>query len=186
MSDDEELLRSAEPRLAPVDPVPDEGPYAIEAPAPRVRWIAAAALHLVAGGIVGFLVPFIGFALKHWGSNSDFTVDVVWVVISLISAALVGLIGGGIPLLAAWGSWLIVSRRRRRLRREVLAVVLGAIGGGLIASVPAFLYFAASASPLPIYAVQVLLLGGIPALAFALWVAAAWHRARKALANSPN
>jgi MFS family permease len=179
MSDGEERARSAEQAPSTIEPVSGAQPPSAEALAPRVRWIRAAALQVVAGGVAGFVVPIYYFHLDFPHLVTQPTNLAITIVMLFISAALVGLIGGGIPLLTAWISWLIVSRRRRRLRTEVLAVVLGALGGSVFASAPAFLYLAANGSPLSFYVVQILLIGGIPALAFALWVAAGWRRARK-------
>lgn len=132
----------------------------------------ATALQLVAGGIAGFIVPFSSVVLAP-----GFRVAEVgpWIAISLVSAVLVALFGAGIPLLVAWISWLAVSGSRRGLRREVLAVVFGAIVGSLIV-----LAFIAAFGDLWIYVATVLTLGGMPGVAFALWVAAAWRRERKA------
>jgi hypothetical protein len=184
MSDDQELPVPAAPMAAPVEPVPVDPSLKVAGLSPRVHWIPAAALQIVAGGIAGFVVPLFLFGSS--GSHSDLSGQLIWIVVSLVSAGLVGVFGGGIPLLTAWGSWLIVSHRGRRLRREVLAVVLGAIGGGLIASAPAFLFLAAGGSPWPYFVGQVLLVGGVPGLAFAIWVAAAWHRVRKVVSDSLN
>lgn len=191
MSDDEESPRSSGPPLAPGDPLPTLKPYSIEAKAPaikaRVLWIPAAALQLVGGGVVGFLVPFSMFVVGPSGDHSVLVNQVIWIVISLISAAFVALILGGVPLLGAWATWLVVSRRRRSLLNEVLAVTLGAIGGALILSALTVLWVLSNISDLTgwlFLAIQLLILGGIPGLAFALWVAAAWHRARKAAAVS--
>jgi MFS family permease len=182
MSDNGELTRSAAPISAPAEPAPREQPPTGTALAPRVRWGRAAALQVVAGGVAGFIVPINYFNVDFPSLLTQPANLAIMIVMLVISAALVGLIGGGIPLLTAWISWLIVSRRHRRLRYEVLAVVLGALGGSLVASAPAFLYLASYESSWLTYLIQVLLVGGIPGLAFALWVAAAWRRARKAAA----
>jgi hypothetical protein len=180
MSDDAELPSEA-PRTL-VDPVPTYLPAEVAAPAPRVRWGRAAALQIVAGGIAGFAVPFCFYVLPQGPLFGEIGLvgQAIWIGVFIVSAAFVALVGAGIPLLVAWRSWLVVSRRRRGLRREVLAVVLGAIGGSLIPSVLPFVVMAAAGASWTLYVVTVLALGGIPGVAFALWVAAAWRRARTA------
>jgi hypothetical protein len=189
MSVHEQPTHTAAQELATTDPVPTVLPYTGEAPAPapHVLWIPAAALQLVAGGIVGFLVPFSMFVVGPSGDHSVLMNQLIWIAVSLISAAFVALIFGGVPLLAAWITWLIVSRRHRRLRNEMFAVVLGAIGGALILSaltVLAVLSNISDATGWLFLAIQLLIFGGIPGLAFALWVAAAWRSARKRAALS--
>lgn|SRR4051794_20227244 len=177
MSHDEEFP----PSVVPSDPMPDDQKFVqVTALAPRVRWGRATALQLVVGGIAGFVGPIYVF---RDGPPGSVTSQLIWVVIYLISGVVVGVFGGGIPLLVAWLSWLIVSRRpRRRLRKEVLAVVCGAIVGALVPSLLPFLIASDDGAPWRTYAESVLILGGIPGLAFALWVAVAWRRPRKAAA----
>ncbi len=186
MSDDEELSLYAPRSLVDVEPASAEQELvSVAAPAPRVRWGRATALQLAAGGIAGFLVPFCFYVVPQGQLFGAIGLvgDAIWIVIFIISAAVVGVVGGGIPLLVAWLSWLVVSRSRRGLRREMLAAVLGAIGGSLVPSALPFVLMAGIGAPWPFYVGTVLLLGVIPGLAFALWVAAAWRRARKAAAD---
>lgn len=152
---------------------------------PRVRWGRATAIHLLAGLIAGFMVPFYFFILRQL---STYTGDVsglaIWTAICVASAVVVALFGAGIPLLVAWLSWLVVSRHGRGLRRELLAVVLGAIGGSLIPSALPFLFMSSVGSDWTYYAFWLVALGVIPGAAFALWVANAWRRARKQVLSS--
>jgi len=149
---------------------------------PRVRWGRAATLQLAAGGVAGFLVPFYSYVLPYAGQSDESTSSnqTIWLGISLVSAVVVASVGAGTPLLVAWLSWFVVSRRAsRRLRDEVLAVVVGAIAGALVPSAFPFVILALEGSPWWQYAATVVVLGGIPGLAFALWVVAAWHRASR-------
>ena len=171
MSDDPEVPRYA---ARPLTPGVAEQPVGSLPLAPRVPWGSASKLHIGAGALAGIVVPFALF--RTWSITAPGTLMSVLFFL-LISGALVGLVGGGIPLLSAWVLWLIVSRPRRGLRREVVAVLIGAIAGGAVVSVPTVTIFAGGSSP--ILAAAVLVLGGIPGFAFALWVAGAWRRARQ-------
>lgn len=180
MSEDAELPSAASHALA--EPVVPYDLTAVSAPRPRVRWGRAAALQIVAGGIAGFILPFWFFILMQLWLVEETGVSgvVIWIVICAGSGISVALFGAGIPLLSAWLSWLVVSRRKRGRRREVLAVVLGAIGGSLLPCALPLWVIAAVGIPWTYAGLLILLVGCIPGAAFALWVAGAWRRSRRA------
>lgn len=157
-------------------------PTDLAAPTRSVRWGRVAVLQVVAGSLAGFIYPFWFFILRQWYLVDQTGISglAVWIAICIGSGVSVALVGAGIPLLSAWFSWLLVSRHRRGLLREVMAVIVGAIGGSLIPSALPFSLFAIGAISWTYSALSVLLVGFVPGAAFALWVAAAWRRARTA------
>ena len=146
--------------------------------APRVRWRRITLVHLLAGAVMGFAIP----ALFFLGSGLLTSNVPGYLPILVISAIVVSLIGGGLPLLAAWLTWLVVSRARRGLGREVAAVA----GGALIGSVPIGLLAAGAFNSWEPTLIVGLLFGVPCAIAFAIWLLVAWRRAPKGPENSLN
>ena len=135
--------------------------YATPPAKPRIRWGRIAALHLGAGLVAGFVVPLVmlGTADSSWAQ---------WIAVAFISAVVVCLVGGGLPLLLAWVAWALVSRNRRGPWREVGAVVAGALLGSLLVSV-------ALTALVGLTALTAVLLIGLPsAIGFMIWVLVAW------------
>lgn len=134
---------------------------------PRVRWRRITLVHLLAGALVGFALP--AFFLL---ASSMMTFQVTgWIPLLLISSLVVALLGG-LPLLAAWITWLLVSRRRRGLGREVAAVAGGALIGSLPVGLLANAFFNSWQAVLIVEGVL-----GVPcAIGFAIWVLVAWRR----------
>jgi hypothetical protein len=167
------------------DPMPLDYTHYAAQPKIRVRWGRATALQLVAGAVAGFFAPLLLFSVGPADWNAWDLTDRVGVVAFLIITSFITLLfGAGLPLLVAWLTWLIVSRRQvRRQRNEVLAVVFGAIGGSVIACAIPILLLVGNGAGI-FFFIPVLAIGGIPALAFALWVAGGWRRMRKATVMS--
>jgi hypothetical protein len=146
-------------------PAPDAAPPE----APRVPWRRITLVHLLAGGVMGFVVPTLFFL----GSNL-LTANVLgYLPILLISAIVVALIGSGPTLLAAWIVWLVVSRARRGLGRELVAVAAGA----LVGSLPVSLLLGGFLNSWEPGLLGVLFFGVPSAIGFAIWVLVAWRRA---------
>ena len=80
-------------------------------------------MHLLVAAVMGFFIP----ALWFLGSGLLLSNIPAYIPILLISAVAVPFIAGGPPLLAAWLAWLLVSRSRRGLWREIIAVAVGAL-----------------------------------------------------------
>jgi hypothetical protein len=143
----------------------------VAAEAPRVRWRRITLVHLLAGAVMGFAIP----ALFFLGSGLLTSNVAGYLPILLISAVVVSLIGGGFPLLAAWLTWLVVSRARRGLGRELAAVA----GGALIGSAPIGILGAGALNSWEPTLIVGLLFGVPCAIGLAIWVLVAWGRAPK-------
>ena len=164
MSDEPEDLPPYTGR--PASPVSDDlavERYGVAPVAPRVRWRRATLVQLGAGTVVGFAVP----AIALQGYNFFGTLPIL-----LVAGLAIGIIGGGLPLLGAWITWLVVSRSGRGRGREVAAVVGGAMVGALPVSLLTFGFWNNWEPVL----ITILLIGVPSAIGFTIWVLLAWRR----------
>ena len=135
--------------------------YSIPPADPRIRWSRIATLQLGAGMVAGFAVPALLFGF----SGGD---AVSFIPLALLSAAIVGLVGGGVPLLFGWIVWALVSRARRGPWREVVAVAGGALLGSIVISVVMMTILGVGGFA------AVIAIGVPSAIGFAVWVLVAW------------
>jgi hypothetical protein len=129
---------------------------------PRIPWRRVAALQLGAGAFVAFAAVLFLF---EFGLQA--------VPLGMFAVLVVTAAGALPPFLGALAAHRIATRRGRDRRREVVAVVIGALAGSLVPLV-VFSVWLGLGSP------DALAFTGIVAAAsaigFAIWVLVAWRR----------
>jgi Na+/proline symporter len=131
---------------------------------PRIPWRRIAAVHVGAGALVAFISVLFIF---------DFEAQAV--PLGLLAALIVTALAALPPFLGALFAHRLAIRRGRDRRREILAVVLGALIGSIV-PVVVFSIWLGVGSP------ESLGFTGLVAVAsaagFAIWVLVAWRRRR--------
>lgn len=131
---------------------------------PRILWRRMTIVQLVAGAAVAFASVLFLF---EFGLQA--------LPLALLAAGIVTVLAALPPLLVAWVAHRIAVRSSRGPRREVVAVVIGAIAGSLVPLLVFSAVFGLGAR-------DGLIFSGIVALAsaigFAIWVWAAWQPKR--------
>jgi ABC-type uncharacterized transport system permease subunit len=128
---------------------------------PRIPWRRLAAVQLGAGALVAFISVLFLF---EFGLRA--------LPLALLAAVLVTVLAALPPVLVAWVAHRAAIRSTRNLRREVVAVVIGALAGSLV---PLLVF----STVLGLGARDGLIFSGIVAVAsaigFAIWVWLAWR-----------
>jgi hypothetical protein len=135
---------------------------------PRIRWGRIAAVHFPAAALVSFAA---GFLIVR---NPAYPQDLAsWISVGVFAALFGGTVTAGLTLLGARLAHAIAGRPGRGLRREVVAVIIGAAAGAAVISL-FLLITTREVSTLLVIPVLGLAAGG----GVAIWVAAAWRGAR--------